>query len=93
MNMALIHNLPHPGETLGKDVLPVLGITVTDAADQLGVTRATLPRVLNGRAAISPGMALRLENWLSVDSGGRADLWISQQAAYDLWQTCKTGLP
>ena len=91
--MTLIHNPPHPGETLREDVLPSLGLTITDAADQLGVTRATLSRVLNCRAAISPGMALRLEEWLGVENGGRADLWISQQAAYDLWQARKAGSP
>ncbi len=91
--MTLIHNPPHPGETLREDVLPALGINVTDAADQLGVTRAALSRVLNGRAAISPSMALRLEGWLGVENGGRADLWISQQAAYDLWQARKAGSP
>lgn len=54
----------HPGELLREDVLPSLGLTVTSAAEQLGVTRAALSRVLNGRAAISPEMALRLEGWL-----------------------------
>src|SRR3990172_2943159 len=91
--MTRIHNPPHPGETLREDVLPALGLTVTDAAAQLGVTRAALSRVLNGRAAISPEMALRLEGWLGVKNGGRADLWISQQAAYDLWQARKAGAP
>ena len=91
--MTRIHNPPHPGETLREDVLPALGITVTDAAAQLGVTRAALSRVLNGRAAISPEMALRLEGWLGVNNGGRADLWIAQQASYDLWQARKAGAP
>ena len=91
--MTRIHNPPHPGETLLEDVLPALGLTVTDAAAQLGVTRAALSRVLNGRAAISPEMALRLEGWLGVKNGGRADLWLSQQAAYDLWQARKAGIP
>ena len=59
--MSQMFNPPHPGETLRKDVLPALGLTVTEAAAQLGVTRAALSRVLNGRAAISPLMALRLE--------------------------------
>ncbi|MEI6304007.1 MAG: HigA family addiction module antitoxin [Betaproteobacteria bacterium] len=81
--MTRIHNPPHPGETLREDVLPALGLTVTDAAAQLGVTRAALSRVLNGRAAISPEMALRMEGWLGVKNGGRADLWIAQQAGYD----------
>ena len=91
--MTRIHNPPHPGETVREDVLPTLGLTVTDAAAQLGVTRAALSRVLNGRAAISPEMSLRLEGWLGVENGGRADLWISQQAAYDLWQARKAGAP
>lgn len=91
--MTNMHNPPHPGETLREDVLPALGLTVTAAAKQLGVTRAALSRVLNGRAAISPQMALRLEGWLGVENGGRADLWIAQQAAYDLWQARNHGAP
>ena len=91
--MTNIHNPPHPGETLREDVLPALGLTVTDAAEQLGVTRAAFSRVVNCRAAISPEMALRLEGWLGTENGGRADLWISQQAAYDLWQARKAGAP
>ena len=87
--MATLHNPPHPGETLREDVLPALGITVTDAAAQLGVTRAALSRVLNGRAAISPEMALRLERWIGIDHGGRAGLWLAMQSAYDLWQVQK----
>jgi addiction module antidote protein, HigA family len=81
-----MHNPPHPGLLLRDDILPALGLTVTEAADQLGVTRPTLSRVLNGRASISPEMALRLEGWLGIENGGRADVWIAQQAAYDLWQ-------
>ena len=65
-----IYNPPHPGETLREDILPALGLSVTQAAAQLNVTRATLSRVLNGRAAISPEMALRLEVWLGVENGG-----------------------
>jgi addiction module HigA family antidote len=91
--MTRMHNPSHPGETLREDVLPALGLTVTDAAVQLGVTRAALSRVLNGRAGVSPEMALRFEGWLGVANGGRADLWIAQQAAYDLWQARKAGMP
>jgi addiction module HigA family antidote len=91
--MTRIHNPSHPGETLREDVLPALGLTITEAAAQLGVTRAALSRVLNARAAISSEMALRLEGWLGVENGGRADLWIEQQAAYDLWQARKAGAP
>jgi len=91
--MSEIHNPPHPGETLRDDVLPALGLSVTKAAEQLNVSRAALSRVLNGRAGISPEMALRLEGWLGVENGGRADLWIAQQAVYDLWNARKAGLP
>lgn len=84
--MRRMHKPPHPGLTLRDDVLPALGITVTQAADALGVTRPALSRVLNGVAAVSPEMALRLERWLGVDHGGRADVWLAMQSAYDLWQ-------
>ena len=59
-------------------------MSVTDAAAQLGVTRAALSRVLNARAGVSPEMALRLERWLGVDHGGRASVWLGMQAVYDL---------
>ena len=91
--MSRMHHPPHPGETLREDILSALGLTVTQAAAQLGVTRAALSRVVNGRAAISPEMALRLEGWLGVKHGGHADVWVAQQAAYDLWQARKAGLP
>ena len=88
--MSRMFNPPHPGETLRDDVLPALNLTVTEAAEALGVTRATLSRVINGKAAISPEMALRLERWLGADHGGRADIWLRMQAAYDLWVAEKT---
>lgn len=91
--MSLMFNPPHPGETLREDVLPALGVSVTAAAEQLGVTRAALSRVLNGHAAISPEMALRLEGWLGIENGGRADAWIAQQAAFDLWKAREAGAP
>ncbi len=91
--MSRMHNPPHPGETLREDILPALGLSVTKAAEQLNVSRPTLSRVLNGRAAISPEMALRIEGWLGVENGGSADLWIAQQAAYDLWNARQAGLP
>lgn len=84
--MSIMHNPPHPGETLREDVLPALGLSVTEAAEQLGVARPSLSRVLNGHAAISPEMALRIEKWLGEENGGRADLWLAEQTAYDLWQ-------
>ena len=83
--MARMHNPPHPGFTLRDDVLPALGISISAAAEQLGVTRAALSRVLNAHAAISPEMALRIERWLGVEHGGRASVWLAQQSEYDLW--------
>ena len=91
--MTRMNNPPHPGETLRDDVLPALNLNVTQVADQLNVTRESLLRVLHGRAAISPEMALRLEGWLGVENGGRADLWIAQQTAFDLWKARKAGVP
>jgi antitoxin HigA-1 len=91
--MSRMFNPPHPGETLREDVLPALGLSVTEAAAQLGVTCAALSRVLNGRAAISPTMALRIEGWLGVENGGSAYAWLEQQTAYDLWQAMEEGLP
>jgi len=84
--MNRMFNPPHPGLTLRDDVLPALGLGVTQAAEQLGVSRVALSRMLNGRAAISPDMALRLEAWLGADRGGDARVWLAQQSGYDVWQ-------
>jgi addiction module HigA family antidote len=78
-------NPPHPGLTLRDDILPALDLQVGEAAAQLGVDRTTLSKVVNGRAGISPAMALRIERWLGRDHGGTAEVWLAQQAAYDLW--------
>lgn len=80
-------NPPHPGIILKEDVLPELGITVTEAAAQLGVSRVALSRVINGKAAISAEMAIRLEAWIK---GPTAETWVRMQAEYDLWQARKT---
>jgi len=81
----LMHNPPHPGEVLRDGVFRDTGITVTDFANRLGVTRVALSRVLNGRAAISAEMAVRLGAVL----GGSAESWLTMQANYDLWQARK----
>ncbi len=83
-----MHNPPHPGSLLREDVLPELGMSVTDAAGRLGVSRPTLSRVVNEKAAISAGMALKLEDWFDQlgYGGGRAEMWVRMQADYDLWQ-------
>jgi len=91
--MSRMFNPPHPGVTLREEVLPALRLTVTQAAQQLGVTRSALARVLNEHAAISPAMALRIEAWLGIERGGRADVWLAGQTAYDLWQACQKAPP
>jgi addiction module HigA family antidote len=80
--MIEMHNPAHPGEILKHDVLPELRLTVTQAAAQLGVSRVALSRVLNGRAAISADMAIRLAQWLD----GEPEMWLRMQIQYDLWQ-------
>lgn len=86
MNDATLHTPPHPGEALREAILPEMKLTVTTAAQQLGMARSSLSRILHGRASITPVIALRIEAWLGVENGGRAELWLAQQAAYDLWQ-------
>ena len=68
--MIRMFNPPQTGLTLRDYVLPALGLTVTQAAVQLDVSRVTLSHVLNGRASISLEMALRIEAWLGVARGG-----------------------
>lgn len=79
----MMFNPPHPGSILKEDVLPELGIGITEAAAQLGVSRVALSRVVNGKAAISADMAIRLEAWMN---GPTAESWVRMQAEYDLWQ-------
>ncbi|OOF53090.1 HigA family addiction module antitoxin [Rodentibacter genomosp. 2] len=79
-----MHNPPHPAEIIREDILPELGLTVTEAAKQLGINRVTLSRLLNGKSGISADMALRLHAWLGKDSPS-PESWLHQQADYDLW--------
>ena len=86
INMATrMHNPPHPGEILRSLCLEPLGLSVTDAAKGLGVSRKTLSSVLNGRAGVSPEMAVRL----SIAFNTSAESWLNQQVQYDLWQAEK----
>lgn len=80
-----MHAPPHPAEILREDILPTLGLSVTEAAKQLGVNRVTLSRLLNEKAGISAEMALRLHAWLG-DNSPSPESWLHQQANYDLWQ-------
>ena len=84
-----MHNPPHPGEVLQDTVLSSGGLSVTEFARKLGVSRVALSRVINGRAAVSADMALRLAAAL----GGSAESWLQMQAAYDLWQASKKRRP
>ena len=84
-----MHNPPHPGEVLQDTVLSDSGISVTEFARKLGVSRVALSRVINGRAAVSADMALRFAAAL----GGSAESWLQMQATYDLWQAAKKPRP
>jgi len=78
----LMHKPPHPGEIIRELCLEPLDISVTEAAESLGVSRKTLSSILNGRAGISPEMAIRL----SIAFDTSPESWLSQQSQYDLWQ-------
>ena len=75
------HNPPHPGEILSGLWLEPLGLSVTEAAKALGVSRKTISKIVNGSGAVTPEMAMRLE----LAFGASAESWLSHQAAYDLW--------
>lgn len=77
----LMHNPPHPGEVLRELCLEPLGLSVTAAAEALGVSRKTLSTVLNGKAGISPEMAIRL----SIAFDTSAESWLNLQSQYELW--------
>jgi len=74
---------PHPGSILKEDILPELGISVTEAAAQLGIARETLSRVINGKSDISVDMAIRLEAWLNKPT---AESWLHMQVEHGLWE-------
>ena len=84
-----MHNPPHPGEVLQDTVLAESRISVSEFARRLGVSRVALSRVVNGRAAVSADMALRLAAAL----GGSAESWLQMQATYDLWHAAKKRRP
>ncbi len=77
----MIHTHPHPGEILKETVFAPLDLSVTESARRLFMSRVALSRVLNGKAGISPELALRLEK----AGVGTARFWMSLQANYDLW--------
>lgn len=78
----LMKNPPHPGLSVQLNCLEPFGLSVTEAAKVLGVSRTTLSRLINGQSGASPDMAIRLAKAL----GATPDIWIRMQAAYDLAQ-------
>ena len=81
----MMKNPPHPGLSVRYDCLEPLGLSVTEAARKLGVSRKQLSELVNARSGISPEMAIRLDKAF----GGGADTWLRMQAAYDLAQAMK----
>ena len=77
----LMHDPPHPGAFIRRQCLEPLGLTVTETAKGLSVSRNTLSMLLNGRLRISPEMAIRLAEAF----GGSPEGWLTQQMQYDLW--------
>lgn len=82
-----MNNPPHPGEVLRELCLEPMGLSVTDAAEGLGVSRKTLSSIINGRAGISPEMAIRL----SKAFGTSPESWLNQQQQFDLWHAMNSG--
>jgi addiction module HigA family antidote len=80
-----VHNPPHPGEIIRELCLAPLGLSVSEAAKALRVSRKTLSEILNGRAGISPEMAIRLA--IAFDT--TPESWMNQQTQYDLWRAGK----
>ena len=85
----MMHNPPHPGEVLKEDVIAPLGLSVTEAAERLSMSRVAFSRVLNCKAGISPDLAVRLEQ----AGVGTARAWLAMQANYDLWQAMQRPQP
>jgi antitoxin HigA-1 len=79
-------NPPHPGLAVREDCLEPLGLTVTEGAKVLGVSRQSLNNLVNGRAGITPEMAIRIDKAF----GGGAEVWLRMQTSYDLARALKT---
>lgn len=88
--MINMHNPPHPGITLKVLYLDNVGISVTQAAEKLGVSRKTLSQITNGHAGISPQMALTLAQAFPNTT---PQLWLNMQQMYDLWQASQKPQP
>ena len=77
----MIHEPLHPGVIIKDILIDSTGLTISAAADRLGVTRTTLSRLLNQHASVSPEMALRLSKLLNTS----VDMWVNLQSQYDIW--------
>lgn len=77
-----MYDPPHPGEIIKGLWLNPMGVSIMDAAHAMGVSRKTLSKIVNGKARVTPEIAVRL----SVALGGSAESWLGHQAAYDLWE-------
>jgi antitoxin HigA-1 len=78
--MGRMKNPPHPGRIIRQECIEPLGLTITEAAARLGVTRQALNNVINGKAGVSPEMSIRL----SKAFGSKPDVWLGLQMEYDL---------
>ncbi len=81
----MIHEPLHPGLIIKDVLIDSTGLTISEAAERLGVTRTTLSRLLNQHSSISPEMALRLSKLLNTS----VDMWVNLQSQYDIWNVSK----
>ena len=77
-----MYNPPHPGEIIKGLWLDPAGVSITEAAQAMAVSRKTLSKIINGRARVTPKLAVRL----AIALGSSAESWLGHQAAYDLWK-------
>ena len=84
-----MHNPAHPGEILRQLYLEPMGVTITEAADALGVSRKHLSAIANGRVPVTPDMAVRLAGVFATEP----ELWVNLQAQYDLWEVSRKARP
>ena len=80
--MMKMHNPPHPGEIIKGLWLDPMGVSITEAAQAMAISRKTLSKIVNGRGRVTPEIAVRL----SIALGSSAESWLGHQAAYDLWE-------
>lgn len=84
-----MHNPAHPGEVLRELYLAPLGVTITQLAEALGVTRKHISAIVNSRAPVTPEMAVRLAQAFATEP----ELWVNMQTQYDLWQVRRHARP